>query len=146
MLVYIFGLKPCLILILLFHSLNYYYIQVGNHTALSLARHGKSLHTLDLSWCRNLTDNAVGLIVDNCLSLRLLKLFGCSQVYISIAAPCLLIQTSLMIKSVNLLEKFSNIESCNFADNRCFSRWTLKSRDPGYWFEDVSSIQTCQSA
>ncbi|TKY44452.1 DNA repair protein rhp7 [Spatholobus suberectus] len=48
--------------------------KVGHHTTLSLARHAKSLHTLDLSWCRNLTDNELGLIVDSCFSLRLLKL------------------------------------------------------------------------
>ncbi|KAF7836808.1 DNA repair protein rhp7-like isoform X2 [Senna tora] len=33
--------------------------KVGHHTALSLAGHAKNLHTLDLSWCRNLTDNAI---------------------------------------------------------------------------------------
>ncbi|OIW21731.1 hypothetical protein TanjilG_09068 [Lupinus angustifolius] len=54
--------------------------KVGYHSTLSLANHAKILHTLDLSWCRNLTDNALGLIVDSCLSLRLLKLFGCTQV------------------------------------------------------------------
>ncbi|XP_027331807.1 uncharacterized protein LOC113847121 [Abrus precatorius] len=54
--------------------------KVGHHTTLSLARHAKTLHTLDLSWCRNLMDNELGLIVDSCFSLRLLKLFGCSQV------------------------------------------------------------------
>ncbi|XP_014510705.1 uncharacterized protein LOC106769554 [Vigna radiata var. radiata] len=54
--------------------------KVGHHTALSLASHSKNLHTLDLSWCRNLTDNELGLIVDSCFSLRLLKLFGCSLV------------------------------------------------------------------
>ncbi|XP_045790388.1 uncharacterized protein LOC123885168 [Trifolium pratense] len=54
--------------------------KVGYHTTLSLASHGKKLHSLDLSWCRNLSDNALGLIVDSCLSLRLLKLFGCTQV------------------------------------------------------------------
>ncbi|WVZ18304.1 hypothetical protein V8G54_005626 [Vigna mungo] len=54
--------------------------KVGYHTTLSLANHAKNLHSLDLSWCRNLTDNALGLIVDSCLALRLLKLFGCTQV------------------------------------------------------------------
>ncbi|MED6135688.1 hypothetical protein PIB30_049027 [Stylosanthes scabra] len=54
--------------------------KVGYHTTLSLARHAKNLHTLDLSWCRNLTDNALGLIVDSCLSLISLNLFGCTQV------------------------------------------------------------------
>ncbi|KAJ9183745.1 hypothetical protein P3X46_007557 [Hevea brasiliensis] len=54
--------------------------KVGNNTALSLARHSRNLLSLDLSWCRNLADEAVGLIVDSCLSLRVLKLFGCSQI------------------------------------------------------------------
>lgn len=53
--------------------------KVGYHTTLSLASHAKKLHSLDVSWCRTLTDNALGLIVDSCLSLRLLKLFGCTQ-------------------------------------------------------------------
>ncbi|XP_041995888.1 uncharacterized protein LOC121746015 [Salvia splendens] len=49
-------------------------------TALSLARNCKNLHSLDLSWCRNLTNEALGLIVDSCLLLEVLKLFGCTQV------------------------------------------------------------------
>ncbi|XP_039687841.1 F-box/LRR-repeat protein fbxl-1 [Medicago truncatula] len=53
---------------------------VGQQTALSLSNNAKNLHTLDLTGCRNLTDNEIGLIVDRCLSLRSLKLFGCSQV------------------------------------------------------------------
>ncbi|KAF1876179.1 hypothetical protein Lal_00006810 [Lupinus albus] len=54
--------------------------KVGHHTTLSLASRGKNLHSLDLSWCRNLHDNELGLIVDSCFSVRLLKLFGCTQV------------------------------------------------------------------
>ncbi|XWS26602.1 hypothetical protein CRYUN_Cryun26dG0044800 [Craigia yunnanensis] len=54
--------------------------KVGHNTALSLARRSRNLLSLDLSWCRNLTDEAVGLIVDGCLSLRVLKLFGCTQI------------------------------------------------------------------
>ncbi|KAM3741533.1 hypothetical protein ACB098_07G002400 [Castanea mollissima] len=54
--------------------------KVGYNTAASLGRRSKRLHTLDLSWCRNLTDEAVGFVVDNCLSLRVLKLFGCTQI------------------------------------------------------------------
>ncbi|XP_057748477.1 DNA repair protein rhp7-like [Arachis stenosperma] len=54
--------------------------KVGYHTALSLASHAKNLRALDLSWCRNLTDNALGLIVDSCSSLISLNLFGCTQV------------------------------------------------------------------
>ncbi|KAK8706930.1 hypothetical protein V6N13_058002 [Hibiscus sabdariffa] len=54
--------------------------KVGHNTALSLARRSRNLVSLDLSWCRNLTDEAMGLIVDSCLSLRVLKLFGCTQI------------------------------------------------------------------
>ncbi|CAB4318521.1 unnamed protein product [Prunus armeniaca] len=53
--------------------------KVGYNTAISLAKRSRKLHTLDLSWCRNLTDEALGLIADSCLSLRILKLFGCTQ-------------------------------------------------------------------
>lgn len=56
-------------------------MQVGQHTAVSLAWHARNLHTLDLSWCRNLSEKELGLIVDSCFSLKLLKLFGCSQVF-----------------------------------------------------------------
>ncbi|KAK6152007.1 hypothetical protein DH2020_014642 [Rehmannia glutinosa] len=55
-------------------------IQVSSHTALSLARNCRNLRSLDLSWCRNLTNEALGLIVDSCSSLEVLKLFGCTQV------------------------------------------------------------------
>ncbi|KAL2554025.1 Leucine-rich repeat [Forsythia ovata] len=54
--------------------------KVSNNTALSLAGHSRNLVTLDLSWCRNLTNEALGLIVDSCSSLEVLKLFGCTQV------------------------------------------------------------------
>ncbi|CAK8563985.1 unnamed protein product [Lathyrus sativus] len=54
-------------------------VKVDLLTATSLAKNGQNLHTLDLSWCQNLSDNELGLIVDSCLSLRSLKLFGCSQ-------------------------------------------------------------------
>ncbi|KAL8480036.1 hypothetical protein ACS0TY_026823 [Phlomoides rotata] len=54
--------------------------QVSNYTALSLAKNCRNLRSLDLSWCRNLTNEALGLIVDSCVSLEVLKLFGCTQV------------------------------------------------------------------
>lgn len=55
--------------------------EVSHNTAMALsARCSKTLLTLDLSWCRKLMDEALGLIVDKCSSLRLLKLFGCTQV------------------------------------------------------------------
>ncbi|RVW52233.1 hypothetical protein CK203_077313 [Vitis vinifera] len=50
--------------------------KVGDSTAVSLTKCWRTLLTLDLSWCRNLKDEAFGLIVDSCSSLRLLKLFG----------------------------------------------------------------------
>ncbi|CAI0387456.1 unnamed protein product [Linum tenue] len=53
--------------------------QVSHNTALSVARRANNLQSLDLSWCRNLADEAVGLIVDSCLSLKVLKIFGCDQ-------------------------------------------------------------------
>ncbi|KAI3701378.1 hypothetical protein L6452_26400 [Arctium lappa] len=53
--------------------------EVGNHTALSLAKHARNLLSLDLSWCRNMTNEALGLIVDSCASLKMVKLFGCTQ-------------------------------------------------------------------
>ncbi|XP_050216200.1 uncharacterized protein LOC126667272 [Mercurialis annua] len=54
--------------------------KVGHNTAISLAKRSRNLINLDLSWCRNLTDEALGLIVDTCPSLRVLKLFGCDQI------------------------------------------------------------------
>ncbi|GMH18105.1 hypothetical protein Nepgr_019946 [Nepenthes gracilis] len=54
--------------------------KVGHHTVISLARCCRNLHSLDVSWCRNMTDDALGLIADSCLSLRVLKIFGCTQV------------------------------------------------------------------
>ncbi|MBA0731908.1 hypothetical protein Gogos_016029 [Gossypium gossypioides] len=54
--------------------------QVGLNTAISLSKCSRKLFSLDLSWCRNLTDEALGLVVDSCTSLKLLKLFGCTQI------------------------------------------------------------------
>ncbi|KAI8572994.1 hypothetical protein RHMOL_Rhmol01G0244400 [Rhododendron molle] len=54
--------------------------KVGPNTALSLAKSSKELLSLDLSWCRKITNEALGLIVDSCLSLKLVKLFGCTQI------------------------------------------------------------------
>ncbi|KAK4337979.1 hypothetical protein RND71_042466 [Anisodus tanguticus] len=54
--------------------------KVSHNTAMSLAKCSKNLISLDLSWCRNMTNEALGLIVDNCSSLEVLKLFGCTQV------------------------------------------------------------------
>ncbi|KAL5230432.1 hypothetical protein ABZP36_029208 [Zizania latifolia] len=50
-------------------------------TAYAIA-HNCSVHLeiLDLSFCHELTNEALGLIVDSCPSLRILKLFGCTQI------------------------------------------------------------------
>ncbi|CAN1773767.1 DNA repair protein rhp7 [Linum perenne] len=53
--------------------------QVSGNTAVAVARHARDLQSLDISWCRNLEDEAVGMIVDSCLSLKVLKIFGCDQ-------------------------------------------------------------------
>ncbi|KAK3040369.1 hypothetical protein RJ639_026774, partial [Escallonia herrerae] len=54
--------------------------KVAHNTAISLARRSRNLLSLDLSWCRKLTNEAVGLIADSCSSLKVLKLFGCTQI------------------------------------------------------------------
>ncbi|XP_077239961.1 DNA repair protein rhp7-like [Tasmannia lanceolata] len=55
--------------------------EVASNTAMALAAYcSQTLQSLDLSWCRKLKDEALGLIVDNCLSLRILKLFGCTHI------------------------------------------------------------------
>ncbi|KAL0323698.1 UNVERIFIED_CONTAM: hypothetical protein Scaly_2336900 [Sesamum calycinum] len=54
--------------------------KVGPNTALSLAKHSRKLLSLDISWCRRITNEALGLIVDSCSSLKLLKVFGCRQI------------------------------------------------------------------
>ncbi|CAK8563577.1 unnamed protein product [Lathyrus sativus] len=53
--------------------------KVGHLTAMSLAKNAINLHTLDLSHCRKLTNRDLALIVNRCLSLRTLKVVGCSQ-------------------------------------------------------------------
>ncbi|KAG2584332.1 hypothetical protein PVAP13_6KG297700 [Panicum virgatum] len=55
--------------------------KVGDLTALAISRNcSVRLEALDLSFCRELTNEALGLIVDSCPSLRVLKLFGCTQI------------------------------------------------------------------
>ncbi|CAK7352784.1 unnamed protein product [Dovyalis caffra] len=61
--------------------------RVAHNTALSIAKCSRNLVSLDLSWCRKLTDEALGLIVDSCFSLKLLKLFGCTQLSMWPASP-----------------------------------------------------------
>ncbi|KAA8538717.1 hypothetical protein F0562_028302 [Nyssa sinensis] len=57
--------------------------KVGPNTALSLAKCSRKLLVLDLSWCRKITNEALGLILDSCLLLKLVKLFGCTQVWLT---------------------------------------------------------------
>lgn len=54
--------------------------KVGHNTALSLAKLSEKLQILDVSWCRDMSDNALGYIVDSCSSLKVLKVFGCTQI------------------------------------------------------------------
>ncbi|KAF8047881.1 hypothetical protein N665_2785s0003 [Sinapis alba] len=53
---------------------------VGQETAISLAKYCKRLHYLDLSWCRKLTEEELRRITSCCSLLRSLKLFGWTQV------------------------------------------------------------------
>ncbi|KAJ1704705.1 hypothetical protein LUZ63_004484 [Rhynchospora breviuscula] len=55
--------------------------KVGHQTAIAISQQCRfRLQSLDLSFCRKMSDQALGLIVDSCSSLKSLKLFGCSQV------------------------------------------------------------------
>ncbi|XP_074363978.1 uncharacterized protein LOC141704678 isoform X2 [Apium graveolens] len=54
--------------------------KVAYNTAISLSKCSMNLQSLDLSFCRKLPNEAVGLIADGCLSLKTLKLFGCTQI------------------------------------------------------------------
>ncbi|XP_044959870.1 uncharacterized protein LOC123411020 [Hordeum vulgare subsp. vulgare] len=55
--------------------------KVGNLTARAIVlKCSVCLEVLDVSFCRGLTNDALGLIVDSCSSLRTLKLFGCTQI------------------------------------------------------------------
>ncbi|KAL2631438.1 hypothetical protein R1flu_016124 [Riccia fluitans] len=54
---------------------------VGDHTMMALAQFCKSsLEILDVSWCRLVSDQALGLVADSCIRLHSLRLFGCTQV------------------------------------------------------------------
>ncbi|KAJ9550740.1 hypothetical protein OSB04_014785 [Centaurea solstitialis] len=54
--------------------------KVSFNSAFALAKFSRKLISLDLSWCRQITDEALGFITDNCSSLKLLKIFGCTQI------------------------------------------------------------------
>ena len=46
----------------------------------ALAEHcGGSLEAIDLSWCRGVSDDGVGVLVDACPALHTLTIWGCSQ-------------------------------------------------------------------
>ncbi|XP_057959850.1 uncharacterized protein LOC131152165 isoform X2 [Malania oleifera] len=91
-------------------------IEVGANTAMSLARNSRNLLSLDLSWCRNLTDDAVGLIVDSCLSLKLLKLFGCTQHFYSFSCQ-------LFVSDV---DTHPSVSCTSVRDYRYIFDWSLK--------------------
>ena len=38
------------------------------------------LESLDISFCRNVTEASLGMMVDRCSRLRTLRVFGCSQI------------------------------------------------------------------
>ena len=40
---------------------------------------GDALEALDLSWCRGVSDQPLGALVDRCAALRKLTIWGCSQ-------------------------------------------------------------------
>ncbi|XP_078160926.1 uncharacterized protein LOC144556446 isoform X2 [Carex rostrata] len=54
--------------------------KVGHQTATAISRRCMCLQKLDLSFCRRMSDQALGLVVDSCSSLKTVKLFGCTQV------------------------------------------------------------------
>ncbi|KAL3687512.1 hypothetical protein R1sor_013821 [Riccia sorocarpa] len=54
---------------------------IGEHTIIALAHFSKdSLERLDVSWCRLVSDQALGLLADSCRKLQSLRVFGCTQV------------------------------------------------------------------
>ncbi|KAK1264253.1 hypothetical protein QJS04_geneDACA013477 [Acorus gramineus] len=55
------------------------YIEASGESLVELSLNSVK-EVLDLSFCREMTDEALGLIVDSCSNLVMLKLFGCSQV------------------------------------------------------------------
>ncbi|KAH7435493.1 hypothetical protein KP509_06G067100 [Ceratopteris richardii] len=55
--------------------------QIAGQTVLALTRYcHSSLEYLDLSFCRLLDDECLGLLADSCLQLKELRLYGCTQV------------------------------------------------------------------
>ncbi|GJP67990.1 hypothetical protein CLOP_g24746 [Closterium sp. NIES-67] len=55
--------------------------EAGDGLLISLARCShESLESLDVSWCRSVSNHALGLLADSCPNLSRLCLYGCSQV------------------------------------------------------------------
>ncbi|CAA0838026.1 Unknown protein [Striga hermonthica] len=54
--------------------------KVGPNTAFSLSKRSRKLLSLDISFCRGISDEALGLILDSCSYLKQLKVFGCRQI------------------------------------------------------------------
>lgn len=88
-----------------FSGLHQILMQVAEQTALAIShRCCSTLYSLDLSFCREMTDEALGLIVDSCSSLRFLKLFGCTQVgVVFIHFEQVFFFFSLLIKTLALI-------------------------------------------
>ena len=55
-------------------------VAISDAALVALAKHcAKNLEALDLSWCRDVTDSALGALVDAAPRLRTLSVWGCSQ-------------------------------------------------------------------
>lgn len=48
----------------------------------------ESLEELNVSWCRGVPEPWLGVLADACSSLRMLTVFGCSQVRTLFGVPC----------------------------------------------------------
>lgn len=99
-----------------------------------------------------MTNEAVGLIVDSCSSLRMLKIFGCGQV-MTLVKCCrkFLYNCHPMMKFYGSFSPSGNavagpwsskFNSTFLADHKRVPRWSLESRIRNHWFEDVSSTGT----
>ena len=54
---------------------------IGDAALLALRQScAASLEELDLSWCRAISDDGVGMLVDACPRLRRLTVWGCTQI------------------------------------------------------------------
>lgn len=53
--------------------------RITDRTLLALSEHTPHLEEVDLSWCRELTDEGLGILTDRCTRLKRLKVWGCTQ-------------------------------------------------------------------